>query len=107
MKTLKIEMIHDVVCSWCPIGYVNLQQALRNFDIAADNYFLPSELNPNMGSMGEGVEEQLRARNQWSQSQLQDYRAHLLAVAEQAGVCIDFTKRTHYYNSNKAHRLIH
>jgi len=107
MKTLKIEMIHDVVCSWCPIGYASLQQALRNLGIEADIYFLPSELNPNMGPMGESIEEHLRRRNQWSQSKLQDYRAHLLAVAEQAGVCIDFSKRTHYFNSNKAHRLIH
>jgi predicted DsbA family dithiol-disulfide isomerase len=60
-----------------------------------------------MGPKGEGIDEHLGRRNQWSQSQLQDYRAHLLAVAEQAGVCIDFSKRTHYYNSNKAHRLIH
>jgi predicted DsbA family dithiol-disulfide isomerase len=107
MKTLKIEMVHDVVCSWCPIGYANLQQALKNLDIEADFYFLPSELNPDMGPKGETIEEHLGRRNQWSQSQLQDYRKHLLTMAEQAGVCIDFSKRTHYYNSNKAHRLIH
>jgi len=107
MKTLKIEMIHDVVCSWCPIGYANLKQALKNLAIEADIYFLPSELNPGMGPKGESIEEHLRRRNQWSNSQLQDYRAHLLTVAEQAGVCIDFSKRTHYYNTKKAHCLIH
>ncbi len=107
MKTLKIEMIHDVVCSWCPIGYANLQQALRHLKVETEIKFLPSELNPNMGPEGEGIEEHLGRRKQWSQSQLKDYRAHLTAVAEAAGVCIDFTKRTHYYNSNKAHRLIH
>jgi len=107
MKTLKIEMVHDVVCSWCPIGYANLQQALQNLTINAKIYFLPSELNPGMGPKGESVEEHLGRRNQWNQSQLQEYRTYLLTVAEQAGVCIDFSKRTHYYNTNKAHRLIH
>lgn len=107
MKRLKIEMVHDVVCSWCPIGYSNLRQALKNLDVEADVYFLPSELNPDMGHKGEIVEEYLRRRNQWSQSQLNDYRANLVKVAEKAGVFIDFSKRTHYYNSNKAHRLIH
>ena len=106
MKALKIEMVHDVVCSWCPIGYANLKQALLKLDIDADIYFFPLELNPDMGPMGEGIEEHLGRRKQWSQSQLQDYRAHLLAAAEQAGVCIDFSNRTHYYNSNKAHRLM-
>ena len=107
MKALKIEMVHDVVCSWCPIGYANLKQALSNLVIDADIYFLPSELNPDMGPNGEGIEEHLGRRNNWSQSQLKDYRVHLVAVAEQAGVAMDFSKRTHYYNSNKAHRLIH
>lgn len=52
MKALKIEMIHDVVCSWCPIGYANLKQALKNLAIEADISFLPSELNPGMGPKG-------------------------------------------------------
>jgi len=107
LKILKIEMVHDVVCSWCPIGYVNLQQALRNLDIEADIHFLPYELNPDMGQMGEGIEEYFERRFQWSQAKQKEYRADLLIVAKQAGVCIDFSKRTHYYNSNKAHRLMH
>lgn len=107
MKTLKIEIVHDVVCSWCPIGYANLQQALRNLDIAADIFFLPSELNPEMGPNGESIDEHLARRYQWTQLKLREYRIHLLAVAEQAGVTMDFSKRTHYYNSNKAHRIIH
>ncbi|MGY8869776.1 MAG: DsbA family oxidoreductase [Pseudomonadales bacterium] len=107
MKTLKIEVIHDVVCSWCPIGYANLQQALSNLDIEAAIHFLPYELNPDMGSKGESIDAHLERRYQWNQSKLCDYRANLLAVAEQAGVCIDFSKRSHYYNSNKAHLLMH
>ena len=48
MQQLKIEMIHDLVCSWCPIGYRNIKQAI---DILADQlsinlHFLPYELNP-------------------------------------------------------------
>lgn len=29
MKTLEIEMIHDLVCSWCHIGYHNISRALE------------------------------------------------------------------------------
>jgi len=107
VKTLKVEMVHDVVCSWCPIGYTNLKQALSNLDIEADIYFLPYELNPDMGPKGEVIDDHLSRRYQWTQVKRQAYRKHLLTVAKQAGVCIDFSKRTHYYNSNKAHRLIH
>ena len=106
MKTLKIELIHDLVCSWCPIGYNNLKQALINLNIEAELYFLPSELNPHMGEKGEEIKAHLAGRYGWSETKQKDYREHLLAVATQAGVAMDFTKRSHYYNSNKAHRLM-
>lgn len=107
MKTIKIEMIHDVVCSWCPIGYANFKQALSNLKVSAEFKFLPFELNPQMAEEGELINEHLAQRYGWSEEKRRDYRENLIAVAEQAGVAMDFSKRTHYYNSNKAHRLMH
>ena len=107
MKNLKIEMIHDVVCSWCPIGYANIKQAINNLNINADIYFLPFELNPDMEAAGEEINEHLGKRYDWSEEKRTNYRQHLLAVAQEAGVEMDFSKRTHYYNSQKAHKLIH
>ena len=107
MNKLKIEMIHDVVCSWCPIGYANLKQALKNLEIDADFHFLPFELNPELDVQGEDINDHLGQRYGWSENKRRDYRQNLLAVAEQAGVTMDFSKRTHYYNTNQAHRLIH
>ncbi|MEH6449389.1 MAG: DsbA family oxidoreductase [Oleispira sp.] len=100
-------MIHDAVCSWCPIGYANLKQALKNLDIDADFYFLPFELNPELGVQGEDMNDHLGQRYGWSESKRRDYRQNLLVVAEQAGVAMDFSKRTHYYNTNQAHQIIH
>jgi predicted DsbA family dithiol-disulfide isomerase len=107
MNTLKIEMIHDVVCSWCPIGYANLKQALRNLNIKADFYFLPFELNPEMSEEGEDISQHLERCYGWSERKRKEYRKQLLSVADQAGVVMDFSKRTHYYNTQKAHRSIH
>ena len=107
MKTLKIDIIHDVVCSWCPIAYANLNQALGNLGMEADICFLPFELNPDMGPEGESIDAHLARRYQWDKVRCQEYRKNLLLVADQAGVCIDFAKRSHYYNTNKAHRLLH
>jgi predicted DsbA family dithiol-disulfide isomerase len=107
VKTLKIEIVHDVVCSWCPIAYANLKQALHNLNVVADIHFLPYELNPHMGSEGENIDAHLARRYQWDLLRRQAYRKNLLAVAEQAGVSIDFSKRSHYFNSNNAHRLMH
>lgn len=107
MKTLKIEMVHDVICSWCPIGYSHIQKALRNLKIEADFHFLPYELNPDMRTGGEAIDAYFKRRNQWDKSRLLEYQKNLLAVAESADVTIDFSRRTHYYNSGKAHQLMH
>lgn len=47
-KPIKIEMIHDLVCSWCPIGYQHLKQALAWLidEIQASVQFLPFALHP-------------------------------------------------------------
>lgn len=107
MNTLKIEMIHDVVCSWCPIGYANLKQALRNLNIKADFYFLPFELNPEMSEQGEDISQHLERRYGWSERKRKEYRKQLLSAADQAGVVMDFSKRAYYYNTQKAHQLLH
>ena len=107
MKQVKIEMIHDLVCSWCPIGYTNLKQALNNLNVKADWYFLPFELNPDMPPEGERINDHLARLYHWNETKLIEYRAHLLGVANEAGVKMDFSKRTHYYNSHKAHLLMH
>lgn len=96
MKNLNIEMIHDVVCSWCPIGYANIKQAINNLNINADIYFLPFELNPHMDAVGEAINEHLEKRYGWNEAKRKGYRQNLLAVAQQAGVEMDFSKRTHY-----------
>lgn len=62
MSALKIEIVHDVVCSWCPIAYANAKQALYNLDMKADIYFLPYELNPKMDIDGEAIHVHLQRR---------------------------------------------
>lgn len=107
MQTLKIEIVHDLVCSWCPIGYANLQTALNNLNIKADMHFLPFELNPKMEAEGEAIDRHLAQRYGWSENKRRDYRTHLLAVAQDAGVSMDFSKRTHYYNTHQGHKIMH
>ena len=106
---IKIEQIHDVVCSWCPIGYSYIKAALKQLDnqIEVEFKFLPYELNPEMPKEGESIEDHLKRRNNWSTEELLRYRNNLVETAIQAGLTYDFTKRTHYWNTAKAHTLIH
>ena len=106
---IKIEQIHDVVCSWCPIGYSYIKAALKQLDnqIEVEFKFLPYELNPEMPKEGESIEDHLKRRNNWNTEELFRYRENLVETARQAGLTYDFGKRTHYWNTAKAHTLIH
>ena len=106
---LQIEYVHDIDCSWCPINYANLQTALKTFDgkINPEIEFLPYQVKPGFPEAGELIADRLMAVNGWTQAQHEEYRVGLLATAKAAGVKIDFSKRTHYYNTEKAHRLMH
>jgi len=106
---LHIEFVHDIDCSWCPISYANLKTALKMLgeEITPELEFLPYEVKPNFSQKGELIGPRLMALNGWTEAQHEEYRTSLLATAENAGVKIDFSKRTHYYNTEKAHRLLH
>ncbi len=109
MVKIKIEAIHDLVCSWCPIGRSNLKTALKILgkQIEVEIKYLPFELNPDMLPAGETIEAHLMRRNGWTKEQFMHYRANVVGVAKEAGLIYDYSKRTHYYNTAKAHRLVH
>jgi predicted DsbA family dithiol-disulfide isomerase len=108
-KPIKIELIHDVVCSWCPIGYRNVKAALGEYEnqLDVEFKFLPYELNPEMPEEGESIEDHLKRRNKWNTEQLRRYREDLIKTASKAGLTYDFSKRTHYWNTAKPHTLMH
>ena len=106
-KILKIEMVHDIVCSWCPIGYNNIKTAIDNLDIEVDFRFLPFELNPDMGESGESIARYFKRQSGWDEGKLLDYQNSLVTTAAKSGVSIDFSKRKFYYNTRNAHLLMH
>ena len=108
-RPIKIELIHDIICSWCPIGYRNIQAALARYEgkLDVEFRFLPYELNPEMTEEGEPIGDHLMRRNNWDEEQMQRYQEDLITTAGEAGLSYDFGKRTHYWNTAKAHTLMH
>jgi len=106
-KKLKIEMVHDIVCSWCPIGYNNMKTAINELNIDVDFHFLPFELNANMANTGEPIASYFSRKMGWNENKLLEYQRSLVTTAAKSAVSIDFSKRTHYYNTRNAHLLMH
>lgn len=105
---ISIEYIHDVICSWCPIGLRHVNQAIDTLsnDMSFELTFLPFELNPDMPPEGEAIDAYFKRRMGWTSQQFSNYADTVVEKANAVGLVYDYGKRTHYYNTAKAHRLI-
>lgn len=109
MHKLKIDIVSDVSCPWCIIGYKALAQALDNLEdkIQADIQWHPFELNPNMSEAGQEINEHLSEKYGISDQQVTQNREAI----KQRGLSLgyEFGNRGggRIYNTFDAHRLLH
>lgn len=109
MTPLKIDFVSDVVCPWCAVGLLALEQALARVgdSVKAELHFQPFELNPDMPELGERLDEHLRDKYGGGNEQFVRTHEALRQRGEQLGFIFDMQKRTHIYNTFDAHRLLH
>ncbi|GAB55738.1 2-hydroxychromene-2-carboxylate isomerase family protein [Glaciecola punicea ACAM 611] len=109
MKQLQIDIVSDVSCPWCIIGYQSLQQALANLskDLSANITWHPFELNPSMPPQGQEISEHLGQKYGINRAQIEENREAI----KQRGVSVgyEFGNRGggRIYNTFDAHRLLH
>lgn len=60
-----------------------------------------------MSEKGETIARYFKRQFQWDDGRLVDYQKSLVKTALTAGITIDFSKRINYYNTRKAHTLMH
>jgi predicted DsbA family dithiol-disulfide isomerase len=109
MKHLTIDIVSDVVCPWCAIGYGNLRQALNQLErnIQVDVQWHPFQLNPYMGKDGQEINEHLGEKYGLNEQQLADNKQRIQEVGAQAGIDFNFDQRSRIYNTLDCHVLLH
>lgn len=109
LKTLHIDFISDVTCPWCAIGFHSLEIALRalNGEVAADVQFHPFEINPDLPPDGEEVHANLARKYGNTREQTRRNGEAIRVRGESVGFTFNMAKRSHYYNTFDAHRLLH
>jgi len=108
-KTLHIDFVSEVVCPWCAIGLHSLELALRALDgeIGATIAFHPFEINPHVPAEGEELYANLARKYGNTREQTKRNQEAIQARGEEIGFAFNMAKRTHYYNTFDAHRLLH
>lgn len=104
---IKLDIISDVVCPWCTIGYKRLEQAISEMGIQdkVEIEWQPFELNPNMPEEGQNVQEHITEKygasvedQKLSQKRMTDFGLEL-------GISFDYFEDMRMVNTRDAHIL--
>ncbi|MDX1344061.1 MAG: DsbA family oxidoreductase [Reinekea sp.] len=108
MNKMSIEIVSDVMCPWCAIGYKNLEKALHALenDIDADISWHAFELNPDMPVAGQNLREHLMEKYGITPEQSDENRERISAMGAQAGFTFNFADDGIMINSFDCHRLL-
>ncbi len=104
---LRIDIVSDVVCPWCIIGYKQLEQALELTGVKAQIVWQPFELNPQMVDEGENLREHIAAKYGTSPEDSVVARERLKALGTELGFTFNYADDMRMYNTFKAHQLLH
>ncbi|QBY03747.1 DsbA family oxidoreductase [Thalassotalea sp. HSM 43] len=108
LKTLSFDIVSDVVCPWCIVGFKRLEQALKQFEqVEYQINWYPFELNPDMPSDGQNLREHLIGKYQISVEESQNARENLRQVGAELDIEFNFSDDMRIVNTLAAHQLLH
>ncbi|MFT2109984.1 DsbA family oxidoreductase [Marinomonas sp. 2405UD68-3] len=108
MTNLKINIVSDVMCPWCIIGYKNLESALGDIknEITADISWHAFELNPDMPIEGQGIKEHHQEKYGLTEEQVQENNQQVIDMGKESGFHFNFDDKHIMINSFNCHRLL-
>jgi predicted DsbA family dithiol-disulfide isomerase len=107
-RVVKIDFVSDVVCPWCALGATALEQAIENLagEVVVELTFKPFELNPDMPAEGEHAVQHMMRKYGRTADQVASRNEMVVARGVEVGFHFDLEKRSHFYNTFDAHRLL-
>lgn len=104
---LSIDIVSDVMCPWCIIGYKQLKKALEETGTEAEITWHPFELNPQMPAEGQNFREHITEKYGTSPEDSAKSRAHMTQLGAALGFEFNFDDNIRMANTFLAHQLLH
>ncbi len=108
MQPVRIDIISDIACPWCAIGYARLELAMQQ--LKAEMTFTVEwhafELNPDPDGDGEPILQALSRKYGRSVEEMQQTQAQMQEIAEGLGLNFSSLQQRHTRNTFNAHRLV-
>ncbi|MDD7915436.1 DsbA family oxidoreductase [Polaribacter ponticola] len=107
-EKLKIDIVSDVVCPWCTIGYKRLEKAITELGIQdqVEIEWQPFELNPNMPKEGQNVNEHITEKYGSTTEQQNQSKEMMTEAGAELGFKFDYFDEMRIVNTFEAHILL-
>ena len=106
MKTIKIDIVSDVVCPWCYLGKARLETALGQLkDVKAEINWRPYQLDPSIPRGGVDRKQYMEAKF-GTGPRLGEVHKQLEGFGREVGIRYEFDAIKVAPNTMDAHRLI-
>lgn len=105
---IQLDIVSDVVCPWCIVGYKNLQAAIDELGIAdkVELQWQPFELNPNMPPEGQDLREHVAEKYGSSLEESNQSRINITQRGAEVGFTFTFFDTMKIVNTREAHILL-
>lgn len=104
---IQIDIISDVMCPWCVIGYASLNKALQSLpEVSARVQWHPFELNPQMADEGQNLREHLAEKYGSTPEQSREIRERITSMGADLGFEFNFSDEQRIFNTFDAHQLL-
>lgn len=103
---IRVDIVSDIVCPWCVIGFHQLARASDETGIAIDVFWHPFELNPQMAEEGENLRAHLAEKYGTTLEGSIKARARLTDMGAALGFTFNYSDDMRMVNTFRAHQLI-
>ncbi|WP_158774151.1 DsbA family oxidoreductase [Cobetia sp. L2A1] len=105
---LKIDIVSDVVCPWCIIGYKRLETAIESLGLTdkVEIAWQPFELNPDMPAEGENLREHSARKYGTTPEGSVEARQRLAGLAAEEGLTFNYFDDMSMVNTFELHVLL-
>ncbi len=108
MYKIQIDIVSDIACPWCAIGYARLQRAMQQ--LASEYEFTVQwhafELNPNQSGQGEPILPALARKYGRSLEEMRFTQDQMMTIAKDLGLNFEKIQERRVCNTFDAHRLV-
>jgi predicted DsbA family dithiol-disulfide isomerase len=108
MQTLRVDIVSDIACPWCAIGFARLEKALQQLagELAVEVRWHAFELNPDPSAPRLPILEALSRKYGRSPAEMEAAQRNMMDIA--SGLGLDFSRMQERFTANTfdAHRLV-